>query len=51
MNHIFYTATFLAMVAICSYATYHSYQRGRYGWALFCMFWVGYNANTLARLV
>jgi hypothetical protein len=47
MHHIMNIAVIAAFTALASYACHESWKRGRYGWALFCMFWVGYNARGL----
>ncbi len=51
MHHDFVVALATAFLAAGLVATYVSWKRGRYGWALFCMFWVGYNARSLFGLL
>jgi len=51
MHHLMNTALVAAFLALCTYATHESWKRGRHGWALFCMFFVGYNAHSLLRLL
>lgn len=51
MHHLFNILLQAAFLALATYCTHHSWKTGRYGWALFCMFWVGYNVRNLVGML